>query len=309
VYLGTAFVPLPSSAPEFKDITTKKATYPKFELDNSRIQGVDIHLRKLDTSRDLHRRVVSSLRIGAPVEAVWNVLTDYERLPEFIPNLEKSELFDRLPGAPEGYYRIRQVVSKIQTYMQLQADSVLDVVERPFREIQFRQVSGFVKHLQGKWVLEPIESEWGEGDTLLTYALEIRTPHSDIPLELIEPVFEQAALEGLPVNLMALGQEVRRLRGRPALQRLCGEFDSLRNELVLCYGRNNVLPTRQQLRKDRRSDLDKAITAHGGASAVQPSDLGGFEWMDEHRWQRDWGGGCRIGEGESLGVTGRILAT
>ena len=40
------------------------------------------------------------------VEQVWRVLTDYERLAEFVPNLERCE---RLPRGPNGRVRLRQV--------------------------------------------------------------------------------------------------------------------------------------------------------------------------------------------------------
>lgn len=233
------------------------------------LEGVEVHMRKLDTAAMLHRRVVCSLHIAAPLKCVWNVLTDYERLPDFIPNLVMSEELPCPSGAPLGYHRIRQVVQKYQTYIQLQAESVLDVVERPYKEIQFRQVSGFVDKLQGKWILKSITNEWGEDETRLSYALEIKTPHSETPLELIEPIFEQAAIEGLPLNLTAVKQEVMRLRQRPSLVRLSNDFEVLKNELTTCYMANgNVLPTRSQLREDRRTDLEKAISAHGGPSAV-----------------------------------------
>lgn len=38
---------------------------------------------------------------------VWRVLTDYERLAEFVPNLERCE---RLPKGPNGRVILRQVL-------------------------------------------------------------------------------------------------------------------------------------------------------------------------------------------------------
>ena len=277
-YLGTAFIPLPTPPADFRRQTLdQESTIPAFELEASQVKGVEVHLRKFDTAEYLHRRVVCLVRIGAPVTSVWNVLTDYDRLADFVPNLATSEVLPCAPGAPKGYRRIRQIVKKLQTYIQLQAEAVLDVVERPEREIQFRQVNGFVQKLQGKWLLKSVNNTWSkvEKDTLLTYALEIQTPHSEIPLELIEPVFEQAAVEGLPLNLTALKQEVLRLQIRPSPARLFGEFEALRMELTKTYWLKNrgVFPTRRQLREDRRSDLERAITAHGGPVAVPTPTL------------------------------------
>lgn len=288
-YLGTAFVPLPASAPEFRNVSCIRGeTIPSFELDEAQMTGgVAVHLRKLDSSDFLHRRVVCCVRINAPPKAVWAVLTDYERLTDFVPNLVTSEVLPCPLDAPRGYKRLRQVVRKQQSYVQLQAESILDVVERPFKEIQFRQVSGFVQRLQGKWMLKSVTNEWDEEDTLLTYALELKTPHSDIPLELIEPVFEQAAVEGLPLNLSAVKQEVLKSQGRPPLSKLCQNFESLRTELVLSYGSQGIyLPTRYELRKDHRTDLEKAISAHGGSAAV--SERMGWKLKNKRRKRRGY---------------------
>jgi hypothetical protein len=52
------------------------------------------------------RRILASVIIPAPVEKVWQVITDYERLADFVPNVTSSKL---LPH-PEGQ---RSVLSKI----------------------------------------------------------------------------------------------------------------------------------------------------------------------------------------------------
>lgn len=42
-------------------------------------------------------------------------------------------------------------------WMILHAEAVMDLVERPFSEIQFRQHIGDFNVLQGKWMLNPVE--------------------------------------------------------------------------------------------------------------------------------------------------------
>ena len=49
-------------------------------------------------------------------------------------------------------------------WMILHAEAMLDLVERPLSEVQFRQFSGDFNLLQGKWMVQPIEplvSGWG----------------------------------------------------------------------------------------------------------------------------------------------------
>jgi uncharacterized protein YndB with AHSA1/START domain len=54
----------------------------------------EVTLRRLEQLEFLHRRAVAAITINAPVEAVWRVLTDYDNLAAFIPNLAISEAID-----------------------------------------------------------------------------------------------------------------------------------------------------------------------------------------------------------------------
>jgi Polyketide cyclase / dehydrase and lipid transport len=69
----------------------------------------EVHLRRLDNDTMLHRRAVAVVSIDATAEEVWAVLTDYERLPEFVPNLAHSERLETPPGVPKRVARLRQV--------------------------------------------------------------------------------------------------------------------------------------------------------------------------------------------------------
>lgn len=56
---------------------------------------------------------------------------------------------------------------------------------------------------------------------------------------------------------------------RPSLSLLSNDFEVLKYELERCYGKGKrILPTREQLRSEYRSDLEKAIASHGGPSIV-----------------------------------------
>jgi len=58
---------------------------------------------------------------------VWAVLTDYEHLADFVPNLESCE---RLPGGRPTRYRLRQRGCSQSLYWRLEAGAVLDVQAR-----------------------------------------------------------------------------------------------------------------------------------------------------------------------------------
>ncbi len=48
------------------------------------------------------KRIVAETVVQAPVDVVWRVLTNYERLADFVPNLESCE---RLPSQRAGKVR------------------------------------------------------------------------------------------------------------------------------------------------------------------------------------------------------------
>ena len=46
------------------------------------------------------------------------------------------------------------------------------------------------------------------------------------------------------------------------------DFGILRSELEALYGDTRTIPSRSELRACNRTDIEKALTAHGGTSAV-----------------------------------------
>ncbi|KAG7675313.1 hypothetical protein KSW81_002814 [Nannochloris sp. 'desiccata'] len=56
----------------------------------------------------LHRRAVAAVTVDAPASLVWEVLTDYDHLADFIPNLAASERIKLPPSAPANVVRVRQ---------------------------------------------------------------------------------------------------------------------------------------------------------------------------------------------------------
>ncbi|KAK9813756.1 hypothetical protein WJX73_007148 [Symbiochloris irregularis] len=287
-----------------------QASYPAFEV-GKRGSALQVHLRRLDGPNHLHRRAVAAVNVEAPVEAVWDVLTDYERLAEFIPNLALCERVQLPASAPSRFTRLRQVGYKNMQWMILHAEAELDIVERPCSELQFRQHNGDFDLLQGKFMLHPVEplvpsaAAPTSERTELKYAVEVQIPQSTLMLGLLEPLLERVVFEDLPANLAALKTRVESLHklrqaeeadakagksatvkdGKPTGSSMAQDFSLLASELQRLCGDTSTIPTRADLRAMNRNDIEKAMAGHGGPWAVAQR----MGWTMKSRGKRPWG--------------------
>ena len=71
------------------------------------------------------RRILASVTIPKPIDQVWNVITDYEHLADFVPNLTSSKL---IPNE-EGRIRLEQIGAQCFLKFKFCARVVLDMTE------------------------------------------------------------------------------------------------------------------------------------------------------------------------------------
>eukprot|EP00850_Spirogloea_muscicola_P009617 SM000054S18103 [mRNA] locus=s54:475045:475793:- [translate_table: standard] len=106
------------------------------------------------------RRVSASIRVGAPIEAIWDSLTDYAHLAEFIPSLTVNEVVEVLPTGA----RLMQVgEQEVALGIKFGAAVTVDVqegveVELPDagrqRDIAFTVVEGDFPLFSGTWRMQ-----------------------------------------------------------------------------------------------------------------------------------------------------------
>lgn len=156
---------------------------------------------------DRTRQISASIQIPQPSDRVWQVLTDYEHLADFIPNLQESR---RVPH-PEGGIRLEQVGAQSLWKLKLKfcARVVLDMVEHFPHELRFQMVEGDFKEFFGAWILQPI----ADNITDLTYTLTVQ-PSRMMPVGLIEKRLRR----DLEVNLTAIYQRVEAIALQSSLQ-------------------------------------------------------------------------------------------
>jgi ribosome-associated toxin RatA of RatAB toxin-antitoxin module len=153
-------------------------------------EAVQLTVTKL---KGRQRQVEAAINLPYPALQVWQVLTDYEALADFIPNLSKS---CRLPH-PTGGIRIEQIGVQNLRVVTFSARVVLDMTEEFPAALRFTMAEGDFKQFSGAWLLEPIADN--EAETRLTYVLEV-WPKATIPVIAIE----QRLKKDLPRNLCAI---------------------------------------------------------------------------------------------------------
>ena len=161
-------------------------------------EAVDVEVKKISERK---RRISAKIDILRPVEQVWKVLTDYEALTQFLPNLASSNLL----AHPEGGIRLEQIGYGRLLRMNFSARVVLDLEEYFPKEISFEMVEGDFKSFCGNWLLAPMQLGEGIG-THLCYTIEV-LPKLTMPVGLIE----RRLSDDLHCNLLAIRQRTENL--------------------------------------------------------------------------------------------------
>ncbi|XP_022158714.1 uncharacterized protein LOC111025172 isoform X2 [Momordica charantia] len=121
--------------------------------------GVNIKIEKLGNNS---RRIYSRIGIDAPLQAVWNILTDYERLADFIPGLALSQIVYKT----DNHARLFQVGQQNLAFgLKFNAKGTIDCYEKdlerlPFgkkRVIKFKMIEGDFELFEGEWSIEQAE--------------------------------------------------------------------------------------------------------------------------------------------------------
>ncbi|XP_026663335.2 uncharacterized protein LOC113463225 isoform X1 [Phoenix dactylifera] len=179
----------------------------------------EIEIEKLEKKNG--RRIRARIRVEADLETVWSVLTDYDGLADFIPNLAVSQLIEK----KDKFARLYQVGQQdLALGLKFNANGVLDCYERdleilPFgrrRDIEFKMVEGDFHTFEGKWSIEQIDNDMckdeetmeGKGfQTTLLYFVELE-PKLWIPVRLLEG----RVCREIKINLQCIREEAQRVQ-------------------------------------------------------------------------------------------------
>ena len=169
---------------------------------------VELEVEKIDRRQ---RKIQACIQLPYNPEQIWSVLTDYEALSDFIPNLASSSRCEH----PEGGIRIEQIGTQSALMLKFSARVVLDMEEIFPHQIKFEMVEGDFNAFHGDWQISPQSpSEHSSTQppmTTLTYSVQV-WPKRTMPILAVE----KRLSKDLPTNLLAIRQRLDELFCGPA---------------------------------------------------------------------------------------------
>ncbi|KGF71737.1 cyclase [Neosynechococcus sphagnicola sy1] len=187
---------------EDADLALAAESADAVDIDSQLLQQVEVWT---EATRGRERKLSARIQIPYPATFVWQVLTDYEALSDFIPNLKTSRRLEH----PSGGIRLEQVGTQRLLRLNFSARVVLDIEEQFLQQISFQMVEGDFKAFSGCWQLATLQSD--QPMTGLNYTVTI-LPKRTMPVALIE----RRIRRDLPLNLLAVLQRVETLcQGNP----------------------------------------------------------------------------------------------
>ncbi|WCJ22577.1 Polyketide cyclase / dehydrase and lipid transport protein [Euphorbia peplus] len=158
--------------------------------------GIVTQIQKLGRN---FRRIRSRIGINASLDVVWEILTDYEKLADFIPSLAVSQLVQK----KDKFARLYQIGQQnLPLGLKFNAKAVLDCFEKDLeifdsmkkRDIEFKMIEGDFQLFEGKWSIEQVckprleDSDCTIGqefETTLSYSVDAK-PKLWLPVHLVE---------------------------------------------------------------------------------------------------------------------------
>ena len=113
------------------------------------------------TRRDEALEVVCRALLQAPLDLIWQTLTDYDRLAEFIPGMRRSRVLERRGAVTV----VEQSGEAGFLFLTFPIEVTLASTERPPHALEVRMLKGNLKRLDGAYRIEP----QGDGRFMLVW--------------------------------------------------------------------------------------------------------------------------------------------
>src|SRR5471030_450661 len=124
-----------------------KLELPKLEVSVNRIEVDALHMYEVD----------SVGTVNASPATVWRILTDYEHMNEFVPDLNSCRVLSRNGNE----VIIEQLGTARFLFMSKSIHLIVRATEQPMTSIDIALVSGDMKHYESHWELIPVPETGG----------------------------------------------------------------------------------------------------------------------------------------------------
>lgn len=132
--------------------TVAAAQAPKLELPK-----LEVSVNRIDQDGQHMYDVDAVGTVAAPLPKVWRILTGYERMSEFVPDMESCKVLSRNGNE----VIIEQFGVARFLFMSRTIHLIVKSVEQPMSSIDISLISGDMKHYESRWELVPVPETGG----------------------------------------------------------------------------------------------------------------------------------------------------
>jgi ribosome-associated toxin RatA of RatAB toxin-antitoxin module len=119
--------------------------------------GLDVGVQRVDSGAGNVFEVNASGEVAAAPAAVWRILTDYERMPEFVPDLKQARVLSR-----SGDQVLVEQFGVVRfLFFQRTIHLIVQVREQPISQIDVSLVDGDMKVYNCRWQLIAVPETGG----------------------------------------------------------------------------------------------------------------------------------------------------
>ncbi|MET0858127.1 MAG: SRPBCC family protein [Telluria sp.] len=119
--------------------------------------ALDVSVARLDGADGKVYQISARGEVAAAPGAVWRILTDYERMAEFVPDLHRTRVISR--SGDEAV--IEQFGEARLLFLRREIRLVVQVREQPISQIDISLVDGDMKVYRCTWKLVPVPETGG----------------------------------------------------------------------------------------------------------------------------------------------------
>jgi ribosome-associated toxin RatA of RatAB toxin-antitoxin module len=119
--------------------------------------GLEVSVERHNTDNGNVYQVSAQGDVAAAPATVWRILTDYERLPEFVPDLRTTTVISR----SGGQVVLEQTGAAQMLFFRRPIHLIVQVREQPMTQVDVSLVEGDMKVYRCTWQLVPIPDTGG----------------------------------------------------------------------------------------------------------------------------------------------------